>query len=981
MKYLVLFLMLVSLASAQTVINAITAPANASGLCWDGSALWCGTYGGSANQYLYRIDPANGNILKTITWRPANWSSGSCYGLAFDTINNGSLWISSQCSGPDTILLIDTITGARLRTLKAHKEYMAGLANDGHNLWHCLYYSPDGRVYGLNKMTGIPFDSFDTPQIPQPWGATWDGNYLWVCNDSGSSSGYQSTSSAYKINLNTHQIVDSMKSPNIHPRGLAWDGQYLWIVANGPSTTGKVAYQIDLAGSGTPDIQISPTSYNYGNVVINTSPGLGISVTNVGTDTLTIDTVFSTNPVFLPSQTYSHILAPGAFTAIATDFTPPAFGFYTGSVGIVSDDPDEETVYCALKGQGVYASPTLAANVNSYNFSDVRVNCVKDFFLRIVNQGLPTLTIDSIKCSDPRFFGGITSFPISLNCLETTYVQVITRPNATGPYWGFMKFYCNSMPTPDTIDFVVNGIPNISTGGQLLWSYSFPDNVVCVAPIIDINNDSVIDIAAECYGTNMTGKKHLNTYWGNGSGQGVVQWGIGDNDFTGGYGDDCLMQGDDYNNDGKLDILLGTAWGDRSIYAINSLNGQIIWYYDTHLYDGEGGWVYSVKPMPDITGDGIGEVLAGVGGNQTAGGGPRSMYCFSGANGSIIWQFRALDAIGTVNWIPDVNGDGVIDAICGAWGNSYDKRVYCVSGASSGLTTSYLWSYQCGQDVQSVITIPDINGDGKLEVVAGSWNGIVYCFSGANGNVLWTSSVGGWVVKVVAIPDLIGPHQPGIAVANVNNVSFFNVLNGTNGNIYWSYPTGSNVWTVDAIEDLNGDNKRDVICGNQTPGTVFCLSGANGNLIWSYAENKLIYSVRAVLDISGDGRQDVLVGTQGSVTGTGHVLLICGGNYPPAVNEPSVQGSISKGKFSVCPRLSRTNFHISWTNLTVDKIAIYDASGRIVKSYVDELMKSEVNTIAWNGCDEHNRQVADGIYFIKAEGDNYKQIEKIVVVK
>lgn len=966
MKYIIVLLFLISIGFGQTVINAIPAPRNASGLCWANGALWCGAYG-TQGDTIYKFEPVNGNVLKKFKWR----NSADCYGLAFDTINGGSLWVSDHSAG-DSIFLIDTITGARIRAFRARKTYMAGIANDGHNLWNCCYYSPDGRVYGLNKVDGVPFDSFDTPQIPQPWGATWDGNYLWVCNDGN----YGGTHSIYKININTHQIVDSFTSPGTRPMGLAWDGSYLWVIAIGPSPTGRNAYQIDLAGGGTPDISISPTTYDFGNVAIGQSPSFYLNVSNIGTDTLKIDTFFLNNSLFsYQAISFPVYINPNSVITYAVYFTPSAFGLVTGSLGIVSDDPDEETVYVTLRGQGVYPDPTLSPNASMHHFTDVRVNYVKDWFLTVVNQGFPALVIDSIKYTDARFFNGRFSLPISLSCLETTYIQVITRPNSTGDYSGDMKIYSNSSPNPCVINLSGAGVPNVSTGGQLIWSYDFPDNVVCVAPINDINGDSIMDVAAESYGTDMTGEKHLRAYWGNSSGLGVVQWGVGDNDFTGGYGDDCLIQGDDYNNDGKLDILLGTAWGDRSVYAINSLNGQIIWQYDTHSYDGEGGWVYSVKPMPDITGDGIGEVLAGVGGNSLPAGGPRCVYCFNGATGAILWQYRALDAIGTVAWISDVTGDNVPDVIAGAWGNSLDKKVYCINGA----TGAWWWSHQFSQDVQSVIVIPDINGDTKPDVVAGDWSGTVKCLSGATGMALWLSTVGGWVVKVVEIPDLIGPHQPGIAVANVSGVIAINVLNGTNGNIYWTYVTNSNVWTVDAIDDLNGDGKMDVITGNQTPGVVFCLSGANGNLIWSYNEGRLIESVRAIRDISGDGHQDVLVGTQGSITGIGHVLALCGGYYPPAVNEGDGSALIPKAKFSVYPRLSRTNFNISWSNLLIDKITIFDASGRIVRDYVKPNNASP--NIVWNGRDEQNRRVADGIYFVKAEGEHTTQIEKIVVVR
>jgi len=878
-----LLILIGNITYAQTVINAIPTLSYPSGLCWDGTYLWYGRYGTTVTDSIYKIDPTNGNILKRFRWRPAGWTSGSCYGLAFDTTNNGSLWVSTQVSGTptpnDTIFHIDTITGGRIGAVRTQKEYMAGLANDGQNLWHCVYYSPDGRVYKLNKTTGAATDSIDIPSIPQPWGATWDGQYLWVCNDSGSSSGFQGTSRAYKINVVTKQIIDSTKSPGIHPRGLAWDGTYLWIAAMmSGSPSGWGLYQIDLGGGGTPDIYISPTTYNYGYVPFDTISSFPLTISNVGTDTLTIDTIFSQNPVFYYSSvTFPIILAPTQNTIINVIFGPTTLQYYTANLGISSDDPDEETVYVALRGQGVYPDPTLSPGSTSYNYGDVRVNCFSDWLLRIVNQGYPILSIDSIKFTDARFFNQSITFPISLNCLETTYVQVITKPNSLGGYSGDMQIYSNSLPSPVTLSLSANGTLNNALGGDLLWEYDIPNRVRCVAQIADINNDGISDVAADA---DINGLKHLKTFLANSDNTGVVQWAVGDNDFTSGYGDECLIQGMDYNSDGVSDVLLGTAWGDRTVYAIDAKTGSIIWFYDSHVYDGEGGWVYSIKPMQDINGDGIGEVLAGIGGNSTPGGGPRSMYCFSGANGNIIWQFRTgIDGVGSVAWIPDVNNDGVTDAICGAYGNGYDKKVYCVSGASSGLVTTPLWQYYCGGDVQSIITIPDINGDGKFDVVAGSWSDSVFGLSGANGQRLWATNIGSIVVKVTAIPDLIGPDRPGIAVACWGNV--FNVLDCRGGNVYWNYAIGSSTWTADAIRDVNNDGTLDVITGNQTPGTVYCFSGVDGSILWTYSVGKMIYSIRAINDVSFDGNQDVLVGTQ--VSGNvAKVMAICGGNYTPS---------------------------------------------------------------------------------------------------
>ncbi|MBE0432004.1 PQQ-binding-like beta-propeller repeat protein [candidate division WOR-3 bacterium] len=963
MKCLVVLCMLLSLSYGQSVINAIPAPVNASGLAWDGNYLWCGAYGVNGDT-IYKLDPANGNILKRLRWR----LSADSYGLAYD---QGDLWVNDHLTGVDTVYRIDTMTGAHLQSFPALREYMAGLANDGTDLWICAYY-PDisNRAYKIQKSNGAALDSIDIQALPQPWGATWDGQYLWVCNDGN----YGGAHRIYKIDVVLKQIVDSLDSPGNRPWGLAWDGSYLWVIARGTSPTGFVAYQIDLQGGGTPDIHVTPASYNYGFVPFDTSFSFLLSIANVGDAALTIDTIFSPDPAFYTTPlSFPFNVADGADTNIQVFFGPDTFNYHSASLMIVSNDPVNETTYVWLSGRGVYPDPYLVPHATAYNFGNVRINCVDDWGLQIVNQGYPLLVLDSVAFDNIHFFLGSTALPVTVQCLDTVVIQVITRPVDYGTYSGLMSVHSNDPVSPAVISLSATGDTIVPQAGDLLWSYDFPDNVVCVAGIADINGDGINDVACEAYDAGAPILKHLNTFWGNSSSHGVVQWGFGDDTTRGGYGDDCLIRGDDYNGDGVDDILLGTAWGDRSVYAVDALTGSIIWYYDSHWYDGEGGWVYSVKPMPDVNGDNVGEVLAGIGGNSLVSGGPRSMYCFSGANGQILWQLRINDAVGSVNWIPDVNGDNVADAICGAWGNNYDRKVYCVSGASSGMVYTPLWSYHCGGDIQSVITIPDQNGDAKHEVIAGAWSDSVFCLSGANGARLWATYVGGHVTKVAQIPDLIGPGIPGIAVAHWG--SSFQVLNAATGSVHWSYPIGSSVWTVDAIEDLDGDGKCDVVAGNQTPGMVYCFSGADGSIIWSHFEGKLIYSVRAVDDISFDGHQDVLVGTQGLTT-VGRFFALCGGVPGVGIAGHKDRETLD---LAVFPKIGRTNFNIVFGGTRLDEICIYDAAGRLVKRYRD--IDTDTERIIWHAKDENGRAVAQGIYFVKIRGKKCNFVEKIVVVK
>ena len=88
----------------------------------------------------------------------------------------------------------------------------------------------------------------------------------------------------------------------------------------------------------------------------------------------------------------------------------------------------------------------------------------------------------------------------------------------------------------------------------------------------------------------------------------------------------------------------------------------------------------------------------------------------SGANGSLVWK----RTVGTTNggdvWtaraIDDVNGDGRQDVIAG----SFDYYVYALDGDSGEV----FWAYFTGNRVFSVYPTGDLNGDGWPDVVAGT---------------------------------------------------------------------------------------------------------------------------------------------------------------------------------------------------------------------------------------------------------------------
>ncbi|MCX7995614.1 MAG: M14 family zinc carboxypeptidase [candidate division WOR-3 bacterium] len=63
-------------------------------------------------------------------------------------------------------------------------------------------------------------------------------------------------------------------------------------------------------------------------------------------------------------------------------------------------------------------------------------------------------------------------------------------------------------------------------------------------------------------------------------------------------------------------------------------------------------------------------------------------------------------------------------------------------------------------------------------------------------------------------------------------------------------------------------------------------------------------------------------------------------------------------------------------------LAIYDISGRIVKSFnLESGIQHQVSSVIWDGTDDRSRKLPSGVYFVRLEAGDYRQIVKAVMLK
>ena len=186
------------------------------GLTWDGTALWCADIQGDM---IYRIDPEDGNILKSFE------SPGSLIeGLAFD---GQYLWCDDINSGD--IYKIDTDDGAVLDSIHLVSIHFLGITWADENLWITDF--DNHQLDEVDPVTGEILLTLDSPE-PNCTGLAWDGDYLWT-NDF-------TLQECYCLDPVDGTVVYQISVPITNPRDMAWDGEYLWVMSWADSTVYQV---------------------------------------------------------------------------------------------------------------------------------------------------------------------------------------------------------------------------------------------------------------------------------------------------------------------------------------------------------------------------------------------------------------------------------------------------------------------------------------------------------------------------------------------------------------------------------------------------------------------------------------------------------------------------------------------------------------------------------------------------------------------
>ena len=263
-----------------------------------------------------------------------------------DTCANTSLTVNATCTL--TVTFSPTAAGLKSGTVTVYGNVSGGYAT--------LPVSGTGR--GLSSLQLSPSSVvFGTTAV----GATSPSQTVTVSNTGTAAATLQSPISSADFLVTGSTCTATLAAGSTCTISVAFaPSQNGLEIGTASITSENATYTAQLrgTGAGTPNVSISPSPYDYGNIDVNGHLGYQrFTVTNTGNVTAYLSAPVATNDFSVEGIDFGfcdNVLAAGASCLVAVDFTPSAVGRRTGTL-TVSDSVDGNHVV-ALSGNGVAAA-------------------------------------------------------------------------------------------------------------------------------------------------------------------------------------------------------------------------------------------------------------------------------------------------------------------------------------------------------------------------------------------------------------------------------------------------------------------------------------------------------------------------------------------------------------------------------------------------------------------------------------------------
>jgi len=339
--------------------------------------------------------------------------------------------------------------------------------------------------------------------------------------------------------------------------------------------------------------------------------------------------------------------------------------------------------------------------------------------------------------------------------------------------------------------------------------------------------------------------------------------------------------------------------------------------------------------------------------------------------------------------VADLNGDGNLEILV--------VSLQGVLSAINPLTGQNLTGFPVTLAAsQNAMAIANLDSDPQPEIlVSASTNGYLYAVN-HDGSILFQKNIGQQIKTSPVVADVDNNSSKEIIVVTAQGQIYIMNPDGTN---LPNMPISTNVAVecTPVVARFDNSNLAGIIFGD-TNGKIHSVrkdGTQSPNFPYSLGGNVKISA--ALDDIDRDGDLDIVVPDNAKyyvldikrpAQSIEYACFMGGWNrsgniYQATPNAdpstPEVQTELV-GNYPN-PFNPETTIRFSLQNAGTVSLNVYNARGQLVRSLVNNQMASGAHSVVWNGLDDSGRGVSSGIYYYRMQAGNFNQTRKMVLVK
>lgn len=370
--------------STQSVVASYSIHGNAAGIAYDGKDLWIGCQDG----HLYNYDLSGNSIGSSISLP----FSSSWPALAYD----GQYFIVAPCYNSGANIYKVDHSGAVIETYAGSYFIYAMAWASKHSNGHLWIEDNTNYLRQVNLSGGAATTINSVAFSGDITSLSHDGKDLWIGHYGGTlqrvddgvteSTFYSLSSYRGTVSTTPSTITVTFAGGNL-TSGTYTDN--IFVRSNDPTNTvDTVACTFTITGS--PAINLSKTSIDFGKVVNGQTVNEDIWLFNTGCDTLRVSNISGTTSELSVDATTFNVM-PYDSVKLAIGFAPSTSGSYSTSLTITSNVSD---VTISLTGEGDEA-PVLTVDPKSITASINDCNGTTSETFTITNNGGADLTYNN----------------------------------------------------------------------------------------------------------------------------------------------------------------------------------------------------------------------------------------------------------------------------------------------------------------------------------------------------------------------------------------------------------------------------------------------------------------------------------------------------------------------------------------------------------------------------------------------------------